>query len=177
VRRGVVLTWRRSHLYKSAHHSEHPERSLDHLALQRRSEFARQLRATSTTSCSKGVASMGVYSEQQIELRSTSSKLNTSLNLSPGTYDTVVQEWDIAAEGTYKPRRHSPSMVVEIPSTTCRPAVDERGTANFHRNMTSAPNCGPGSYLVAESGSHFPSLSGKAAKFSIGGTTPYADVL
>src|ERR1700688_5214110 len=51
--------------------------------------------ASSTTSCSKGVASMGIYTAPGVlAFVSNGSKLNTSLNLSPGTYDTVVEDWD-----------------------------------------------------------------------------------
>ncbi|MCU1300823.1 MAG: hypothetical protein JWQ87_1107 [Candidatus Sulfotelmatobacter sp.] len=52
--------------------------------------------ATATTSsCSKGVGSMGIYTAPGVLAYSSSgSTLNTSLNLSPGTYNTVVEEWD-----------------------------------------------------------------------------------
>src|SRR5258707_3538099 len=52
--------------------------------------------ATATTSsCSKGVGSMGIYTAPGVLAYSSSgSTLNTRLNLSPGTYNTVVEEWD-----------------------------------------------------------------------------------
>lgn len=52
--------------------------------------------ATATTSsCSKGVGSMGIYTAPGVLAYTTNgSSLNTSLNLSPGTYNTVVEEWD-----------------------------------------------------------------------------------
>jgi hypothetical protein len=51
--------------------------------------------ATATTSCSKGVGSMGIYTAQgQLAYVSNGSNLNTSLNLDPGTYNTVVEAWD-----------------------------------------------------------------------------------
>ena len=51
--------------------------------------------ATSSTSCSSGVSSIGVYSAPYVlAYKVSGSTLNTSLTLSPGTYNTVVQEWD-----------------------------------------------------------------------------------
>ena len=51
--------------------------------------------ATSTTSCSKGVASMGIYpSPYQLVYTVNGASLNTTINLNPGTYNVVVEEWD-----------------------------------------------------------------------------------
>jgi len=51
--------------------------------------------ASATTSCSSGVSSMGIYTAPYVLAYTASgSKLNTYLTLSPGTYKTVVQEWD-----------------------------------------------------------------------------------
>ena len=51
--------------------------------------------ASATTSCSKGVATMGIYTAPGVlAYVSNGSTLNTNLNLSPGTYDTVVEDWD-----------------------------------------------------------------------------------
>src|SRR5580698_8712050 len=51
--------------------------------------------ATGSTSCSKGVASMGIYpSPYQLIYTVNAASLNTTLNLSPGIYNVVVEEWD-----------------------------------------------------------------------------------
>src|ERR1700686_3665352 len=51
--------------------------------------------ATAGTSCSKGVASMGIYpAPYQLAYTVGGASLNTSLNFNPGTYNVVVQEWD-----------------------------------------------------------------------------------
>src|ERR1700692_4107573 len=51
--------------------------------------------ATATTSCSKGVASMGIYpAPYQLAYTVGGASLNTSLNFNAGTYNVVVQEWD-----------------------------------------------------------------------------------
>jgi hypothetical protein len=51
--------------------------------------------AKATTSCSKGIAAMGIYSAPgKLVYLVHKSSLNTLLQFSPGTYNTVVQEWD-----------------------------------------------------------------------------------
>ena len=51
--------------------------------------------ASATSSCSKGVASMGIYTAPGVLAYVVNgASLNTSLSLSPAKYDTVVEEWD-----------------------------------------------------------------------------------
>src|SRR5690349_17247371 len=52
--------------------------------------------ATASTSCSKGVAAMGIYTAPYVlAYKVNGAKLSTILNLNPNTtYYTVVQEWD-----------------------------------------------------------------------------------
>ena len=51
--------------------------------------------ATATTSCSKGVSAMGIYTAPFVlAYRVSGAKIDTNLSLSAGTYNTVVQEWD-----------------------------------------------------------------------------------
>jgi major membrane immunogen (membrane-anchored lipoprotein) len=51
--------------------------------------------ASSTTGCSKGVSAMGIYTSPGVLAhQSSGASLNTTLTLNPGTYNTVVQEWD-----------------------------------------------------------------------------------
>jgi hypothetical protein len=60
--------------------------------------------ATSTSTCSKGVASMGIYTaNSQLAYTTQGNTLNTNLNLSPGTYHTVVEEWDYCGGATTVP--------------------------------------------------------------------------
>ncbi|MHB8303236.1 MAG: alkaline phosphatase family protein [Acidobacteriaceae bacterium] len=56
-----------------------------------------------TTTCSKGVASMGVYIDNHLTYVSNGTSLNTSLSLNPGSYHTVVEEWDYCGGATYTP--------------------------------------------------------------------------
>ena len=51
--------------------------------------------ATAASTCSKGVAAVGIYVNSVLQYKVNGSSLNTSLTLSPGTdSNTVVQEWD-----------------------------------------------------------------------------------
>ena len=51
--------------------------------------------ATATTTCNKGVSAMGIYTAPNVLAYTVNgSSLNTELTLNPGTYHTVVQEWD-----------------------------------------------------------------------------------
>lgn len=54
-----------------------------------------QFVAKATTSCSKGIAAMGIYTAPyKLVYTVSGASLNTVLTLSPGRYNTVVQEWD-----------------------------------------------------------------------------------
>ena len=60
--------------------------------------------ATATTTCAQGVSAMGIYKAPYVLVYTVSgSKLNTVLSLSPGTYITVVQEWDNCGGSTKTP--------------------------------------------------------------------------
>jgi len=51
--------------------------------------------AKATTTCPKGVSAMGIYTAPYQRVYAVKgNSLNTTLKLAPGTYDTVVQEWD-----------------------------------------------------------------------------------
>ena len=58
----------------------------------------------SAPSCPKGVASMGIYTAPgQLAYVVSGPILNTNLNLSPGTYNTTVQEWNNCGGSTSTP--------------------------------------------------------------------------
>ncbi len=51
--------------------------------------------ATATTTCAKGISAMGIYTAPyKLAYVVKGAKLDTVVHLSPGKYDTVVQEWD-----------------------------------------------------------------------------------
>jgi len=60
--------------------------------------------ATASTACAKGVSAMGIYTAPNVLVYTVNgSSLNTELSLNPGTYQTVVQEWDNCGGSTKTP--------------------------------------------------------------------------
>jgi hypothetical protein len=59
--------------------------------------------ATASTNCDKGIGSMGVYVDDDLKYVQQGDKLSTNLSLGPGSYNTVVQEWDNCGGSTYTP--------------------------------------------------------------------------
>ena len=54
-----------------------------------------------TTTCATGVASMGIYVNNTLTYVVNSASMNTTLPLSPGKYNTVVEEWDHCGGASY----------------------------------------------------------------------------
>ncbi|MEP6756693.1 MAG: hypothetical protein ABJA67_14400 [Chthonomonadales bacterium] len=59
--------------------------------------------SATTTTCSKGVAAMGIYVDNSLLYVVSGSNLNTSLTLSTGNHRAVVQEWDSCGGSTSTP--------------------------------------------------------------------------
>src|ERR1700722_10927437 len=58
--------------------------------------------ATATTStCSQGVASMGIYVDGQLVYVVNGASMNTTWPLAAGSYSTVVEEWDRCGGASY----------------------------------------------------------------------------
>jgi hypothetical protein len=130
--------------------------------------------ATATTGCSKGVASMGIYVNNSLNYVVSGAKLNTNVTLTPGSYDTVVQEWDYCGGSTFK---HVAVTVAGNAFTNLQAAGGWKGYGEFPPKYDVCVQCGSGVTWSMNQGVTSPSLSGNATKFSIGGTTPYSDVL
>src|ERR1700733_14391484 len=61
-----------------------------------------EYKATATTStCSKGVASMGIYVDNSLVYVVDGAYMDHDLSLSAGSYHTVVEEWDHCGGATY----------------------------------------------------------------------------
>jgi len=61
-----------------------------------------EYKATATTStCSKGVASMGIYVNNSLVYVVDAASMDHDLSLSDGAYHTVVEEWDHCGGATY----------------------------------------------------------------------------
>jgi len=131
--------------------------------------------ATATTAtCAKGVASVGIYVNNQLKFVENGASLNTSLALTAGSYDTVVEEWDFCGGAAFT---HVPITVEGKTLTQLQASGGWTAYGEFPPAYAICTSCGPGVTWSMNQGVTSPSMSGKATKFSIGGTTPYADVL
>jgi phospholipase C len=81
--------------------------------------------ATATAStCSTGVASMGIYVSNKLIYTVNGASLNTSITLATGAQQTVVEEWDHCGGATYTPVNFTveasaaPALTVTAKSST-----------------------------------------------------------
>jgi len=92
--------------------------------------------SASTSTCSKGVASMGVYVNDKLSYVVNGTQLNTKLTLPPGTHKTVIQEWDYCGGSTFATAMvtvaSQPGVFVSSPAnnSTVGPAVPYSATAS-----------------------------------------------
>jgi hypothetical protein len=68
--------------------------------------------SASTSTCPKGVASMGVYVDDVLVKVENGASLNASLPVSEGNHNTVVEEWDYCGGATYS------SMTITVSAQT-----------------------------------------------------------
>jgi hypothetical protein len=134
--------------------------------------------ATATSTCSTGVASMGIYTApNQKAYVSSGATLNANLTLAAGTYHTTVEEWDNCGGAST-----TPITVVVGGGSSGKTFSHLQASGGWNGYGELAPkydictNC-PGVTWSMKQGIKSPSLSGKAAQYNIGGTTPYSDVL
>jgi hypothetical protein len=131
--------------------------------------------ATATTTCSKGVASMGIYTAPgQKAYVGAGSSLSTDLTLPAGTYDTVVEEWDNCGGASVTPVN---ILVGGNTFSGLQASGGWTGYGELAPNYAICTICGSGITWSMKQGITSPSLSNKAAQFSIGGATPYSDAL
>jgi len=129
----------------------------------------------STTSCSKGVASMGIYVNNKLVYVVGGSSLNTQLNLSAGSYQTVVEEWDYCGGAAYTP------VAITVKGgnvlSNLQASAGWKGWGELPPKYDICASPCPGITWSMTQGIQSPSKSGHATQFTTGGTTPYADVL
>ena len=135
--------------------------------------------ATATSSCSKGVASMGIYTApNQLAYTVNGASLNTSLSLSPGTYNTTVEEWDYCGGASTKAITITVSgsgkTFTNLQSSTWGAFAQQPPS---YADCSTCTSSGPGTTWAMYKGIKSPSLSGDASQFNIGGTMAYSDVL
>jgi hypothetical protein len=132
--------------------------------------------ATATSSCSKGIATMGIYANNQLVYVESGAKLNTQVNLGSGVQRTVVEEWDNCGGASFTPVNVTVQGDDKVLSNLQASAGwNDWGELAPAYDVCSAP-CSGVTWSMQQHVSS-PSLSGNATEFSIGGTKPYSDVL
>jgi hypothetical protein len=135
----------------------------------------------STSTCDKGVASMGIYVNNVLKYTTKGASLDTNMDFSPGTYNTVVEEWDYCGGAAYTPVKITVtdngnggggSTIYHIQSSK-----GWVGYGEYPPKYEICTDCGPGVTWSMKQHIDSPSRSGDATKFGIGGTTAYSDVL
>lgn len=131
--------------------------------------------ATATSTCSKGVASMGIYVNNKLTYVVQGAKLNTQLNLSPGAQHTVVEEWDNCGGAAFS----TVNVTVTGSGTKLSNLQTDAGWESWGQLPPVYADCSPCSGLTwsMAHGITSPSKSGDATQFNTSGTTPYGVVL
>jgi hypothetical protein len=143
--------------------------------------------ASATSSgCSKGVASMGIYTAPGVLAYTVQgAQLNTLLTLSPGVYHTVVQEWDncggsVAAPITITVGSGGGGGSTSSAFSNLQDSQGWTGYALLPPQYSICSGCvpsGPQVTWAMTQNISSPSLSGHSSQMQIGGQTDYADVL
>ncbi len=136
--------------------------------------------ASATTSCGKGVASMGVYVNNQLVQVTQGPNMNTNISLSPGTYNSVVEEWDYCGGAAYTPVKVTVSGGGGGGGSTfsnLQASGGWKAYGEFPPNYDICTDCGPGVTWSMNQHQGSPALDGNSTKYAIGGNHPYSDVL
>lgn len=137
-----------------------------------------------TTSCSKGIASMGIYkAPYQLAYTVKGTKLDTYLGLGAGTYQANVTAWDYCGGATTKAVSFTVNGSATGKTTNSGKTfynLEDSGGWSGHGELPPVydmcSSC-PGLGWSMTKGIGSPSIDGHATKYAIYGTHPYADVL
>lgn len=123
--------------------------------------------ATASTTCSQGIASMGIYTApSQLAYTTNGASLDTNLTLPTGSYNTTVQAWDHCG-GSAKA-----SVPLTVAGAGHAFANIERMSGWYIYPDQGNPVCSSGPSLVSS-----PSLDGTSGKFYLGPTGSYNNCL
>src|SRR3954463_14047277 len=101
--------------------------------------------ASATTSCSKGVASVGIYTAPyQLAYVVNGASLDTNLTLSAGAYSTVVQEWDNCGGSSSTPVNITVNSGGQTGVYVTSPANNASVTSPVHYVATATTSCSNG---------------------------------
>lgn len=109
----------------------------------------------STTSCTQGVASMGVYVDDVLIYVSHGGTLNTYLTISPGKHETVVEEWDKCGGASFDKL----SIKVAAPPSAATPAFSLPSGAYSSPQSVVLSDATPGSAIHYTTDGAVPTIS------------------
>ena len=144
------------------------------------------IRYVATANAACGVSAMGVYTAPyQLAATSSGATLNTLITLPPGTYHTVVQEWDNCGGSSKTPiditvgggggGGGTPPPQGKTFYELQRNGGQWQGSGMLKPNYMPCQNCwGPVTWWMG-TGQNTPSRSGNSTKTSIAGNQPYND--
>ncbi len=135
--------------------------------------------ATASSTCSQGVASMGIYTAPgQLAYVVNGASMNTSLSLNAGTYNAVVEEWDKCGGAATSP------VTITVASSAGKSFTNIQHAGGWGQYGQIAPtfiDCSPspcdGITFSMDQNVKSPSMSGEASQFNLSGTAPYGDAL
>src|SRR5579863_1473681 len=130
--------------------------------------------ASATTTCSKGVASTGIYVDSKLTYVAQGASLNTQVPLSPGSHNTVVEEWDNCGGAAYSTVKVTVAKGAKLSNIQAN-----QGWNSWGQLPPAYVDCSPCSGLnwSTKYGITSPSKSGNATQFNTSGTVPYGVVL
>jgi hypothetical protein len=136
---------------------------------------ANYVATATTTTCSKGVASTGIYVDGTLTYVAQGASLNTELSLSKGSHKTVVEEWDKCGGAAYS----TVNVTVTSGAAKLSSLQNDQGWESWGQLPPAYADCSPCSGLnwSMDYGITSPSKSGNATQFNTSGTTAYGVVL
>ncbi len=138
--------------------------------------------ATATTSCSQGVAAMGIYTGPgQLAYTVNGASMNYNLSLSPGTYNTVVEEWDKCGGAATTPITITVNGGSGGGGSSFTNLQHSGGWSGYGQGPPNFIDCSPSpcdgiTFWMAQN-IKSPSMSGEAMEVNVGGSAPYSDTL
>jgi len=134
--------------------------------------------ATATSSCQKGVASMGIYTGPgQLAYVVNGASMNYNLALSAGTYNATVEEWDNCGGAATTPV----TITVSGGGSSFSSLQASGGWSGYGQVGPNYVDCSPspcdGITFWMNQGVNSPSMDGKAAEVYVGGSSGYGDTL
>jgi hypothetical protein len=137
--------------------------------------------ASASTSCPQGVSAIGIYpTGGWLAYKVDGANLDTSLNLSAGSYTAVVQSWDRCGGFSKTPVNITVGSNNNNTFTNLHLNPSWTGYALLPPAFDICSWCtpsGPGTTWSRQPNVNSPSISGNSTAFSIGGNAVYTDVL